>query len=553
MTYVLGITSSICYNTSAAILKNGRLIAMAEEERFNRIKHSPRIHPQMAIDFCLKYAGITLEDVDSIVISGTTPKQFFKLRALYRLKRTWSLPNLFFHDYKEYKHISRNNFFKENNKKLFWYPHHLAHAASSYFCSGFKESNIISWDALGDINSTVLGIGKNKIDFLECYGYQNSMGALYADFTEFLGFRPHSQEGKTMGLSSYGKPVYDMSDMIIITENGYFRKPIYGPLDFIKSFTLSPNKVKFVFFERKFGSRRNRDEKITKKHQNIAATIQKTMEKLLINLSEILYKKTNLKKICLAGGCALNCNANSAVLRQDFVKDIFIQPAANDAGTSLGAALLKTNSKFKMDHAYWGPEFDNEEIKNVLKDSGFKYEYHDDISGVTAELLTKNEIIGWFQGRMEIGPRALGNRSILADPTNANIKNDVNIKVKHREVWRPFAPSLLERAAKEYLEDAYPSPFMILTFFVPPEKIKEIPSVVHVDGSTRPQTVEKKVNKRYYKLIEAFEDLTSVPVILNTSFNDKGEPIVCTPQDAINTFRKTGLDYLAIGNYLVSK
>ncbi|MCK4240109.1 MAG: carbamoyl transferase, partial [Candidatus Atribacteria bacterium] len=270
-----------------------------------------------------------------------------------------------------------------------------------------------------------------------------------------------------------------------------------------------------------------------------------------------LHDETGIRRFCLAGGSALNCVGNGKLLEQDFVDEIFIQPAASDDGTAIGAAYLlytaEHKSRFKMEHAYWGPEYSNEEVEEVLKKFDFKFDYYDDIEGIVAELLNRGEIVGRFQGRMEIGPRALGNRSILANPTIPEMADEVNIKVKHREPWRPFAPSMLEESAKEYLKNSYPSPFMILSSKVIEEKQKEIPAVVHVDGTTRAQTVTKKINQRYYRLISEFEKVSGVPVILNTSLNDRGEPIVCSPFDAINTFKKTGLTYLAIENYMVRK
>lgn len=545
-------------NSAAALVKDGKLIAMAEEERFNRIKHSKGFpYPKKSIDFCLKYAGITLKNVDSISLGwASIPTNLwmgfissFK-NPLFLLKFPDIIKNLKTH--KKYKHFN----------KLKYYPHHLAHASSSYFVSGFKKANIISMDGQGEVSSTLLAQGSgNNIKKIKEYSTLNSIGALYESFTDYLGFLRHSHEGKVMGLASYGKPIYDTKPILRWTKNGYSCETIQRYLSILKySFRkLQGEKIESFgeLLKKNYGPKRNKDEPLTKRHQNIAATIQHIQEKAVVKLARYLYEKNGIQDFCLAGGSALNCIANGVLLEQDFVKNIYVQPASSDAGNAIGVAFLeyirltKKPVKFEMTHAYWGPEYTNEEIKKVLKEKGIKYKFYKNIEKVTAELIAKGNIIGWFQGRMEIGPRALGNRSILADPTDKNMKDKINLQVKHRENWRPFAPSILAESAKEYFENAYPSPFMILSFKVKKEKWKVIPSVVHIDGTTRPQTVTKETNPRYYKLIKEFEKIKKVPILLNTSFNDRGEPIVCSPQDAINTFKKTNLDYLAIGNYLI--
>lgn len=559
MTYILGI-SGMFYdagNPAAALVKDGKLIAMAEEERFNRIKHSLGFpYPEKAIEFCLKQAGITIQEVESISLGWASISTTLWMSFVSSLKNPILLlrfPGV----------IKRLVYHKKNNPfNLKYYPHHLAHAASSYFASGFKEANIISMDGQGEITSVLLAKGSgDNIKKIKEYSSLNSIGALYESFTDYLGFKRHSQEGKVMGLASYGRPILDYREIINWTKNGYScgtRQRYFNMLKY--SFRKFQGKKIESFGEllkKNFGPKRLKDEPITKRHQDVAATIQNIQEKAVIKLARYLYEKNGIQDFCLAGGSALNCISNGVLLEQDFVKNIYVQPVSSDAGNAIGAAFLeyiKLTGKpidFEMKHAYWGPEYTNKEIEKVLKEKEIKYEYHENIEKIAAELIAKGNIIGWFQGRMEVGPRALGNRSILADPTDENMKDKVNAQVKHREGWRPFAPSMIEESAHEYLENYYPSPFMILSFRIKRDKWKLIPSVVHVDGTTRPQTVTKETNPKYYKLIKEFEKIKGVPVVLNTSFNDKGEPIVCSPQDAISSFKRTNLDYLVMGNFLI--
>ncbi len=561
MAYILGITGP-GFNNGAALLRDGKLIAAAEEERFSRIKHRGKFsYPKEAIDFCLQYAGITFDEVEKVAVGWDSASNHYKYWAMESLKHppyTYRLPSII----KKARSVSQDSFFKQHKKKVVFYRHHLAHAASAYFVSGFKDANIITMDGYGETDATVLHHGKNqnRIDIQKVYNSNDSIGELYARFTDFLGFRLHSEEGKVMGLASYGDPVFPMEDIIQIKDGGYKVKQWNKIKEFLSSLTKKKEENSYLglYLIKKFNmAKRKKEEPLTKKHQNIAATIQNIQEQVLIHLAEAMYERTAVKKFCLAGGSNLNCVANGLLLDQNFCEDIFIQPASNDAGTAIGAAFLEhakeKSSKFVMEHPYWGPEFTHEEIKKVLIETKSKFTEYSDICGTAAELLSKGKIVGWFQGRMEIGPRALGNRSILGNPTELKYKDIMNIKVKHREPWRPFAPSLLSEVAKDYLENSYPSPYMILSTRVKQEKWGEIPAVTHVDGTTRPHTVERKNNPKYYDLIKEFGKITGTPVVLNTSFNDKGEPIVCTPTDAIRTFKNTGMDYLAIGNFLVSK
>lgn len=563
MTYILGITSILSENPAAALLKDGKLIVAVEEERFNRVKNSRGIpFPGKSIKFCLDYAGITLKDVTKIGVGWSSPYNQFLKETSLAVKRPAQFIHLF-RWIRDYQKQNTYSFFKNN--KISYNLHHLAHASSAFHVSGFNNANIISMDGRGETTSTLLGVGKNKknIKIIKEFNLLNSVGALYEAFTDYLGFIRHSQEGKVMGLASYGKPIYDTRNIVRFTKNGYsmetFSRYMFSLENFVRK--IKGEKINSLngLLVKNFGPKRTKDEPLTKRHENLAATVQHVQEKILVKLARFLYEKNGLKNFCLAGGSSLNCVANGLLLEQDFVKDIFIQPASSDSGGAIGAAYLEwiklTNKKsdFKMEHGYWGPEYTDEEIEKVLKENKIKYKYYKDIEGIAAELIAKGNIIGWHQGRMEIGPRALGNRSILADPTDEKMKDKVNMQVKHRENWRPFAPSLLLESAKKYLENPYPSPFMILSSRIKKERWKEIPSVVHIDGTTRPQTVRKKDNPKYHKLIKEFEKIKGTPVLLNTSFNDRGEPIVCSPKDSLSSFKRTNLDYLAIGNFLIKK
>jgi carbamoyltransferase len=416
--------------------------------------------------------------------------------------------------------------------KVRFIEHHISHAASAFRCSGFKKANIITIDGIGGLTSISLKVGNGKeMEIIKDIMFPNSLGALYSTVTEILGFKPGNDEGKIQALASYGKPIVDFSDAVK-TKKGDFK------LD------LDRLTVKFPMMNK---------NPLTEQHKNIAASLQEILEKSVLNLVEYLYEITGYKQLCLAGGVALNSTMNGVLLQSDFVDDIFIQPAAGDNGAILGAALELANSKIKMEHVYWGPQYSNEQIEKELKECKLKYEFYDDICGVTSELLAKGKICGWHQGRCELGARALGNRSILADPSDPKMKDKINNEVKHREPWRPFAPSILAESTDDYLVGNYPTPFMILCFRIKDEKVNELISSLHIDKTARPQNVVKSVNPKFYELIKDFGKETGIPAVLNTSFNIQGEPIVCSPRDSIRTFMGTGLDYLAIGDFLVKK
>ena len=559
------------YDPSACLIKDKKIIAMAEEERFIRIKHARNHFPINAIKFCLDYGKISFDDIDFISIgwdANKYPKDMlrFYFNKWLRFKNIgvgvllWELKSLVYHS--SNSHIARamsgftHGGYINNGQEIRFIPHHLSHALSTYCCSGFKKASILTMDGHGEENCTVAWKAcDNDIKQLYEFNLPNSLGWYYGAFTEFLGFRIHNGEGKVMGLAPYGgydKSVFNKIENVINfgTDGNYFINP-----DYTVHGTHFHNKRYTDKLLRLFGKPRKRDTDINSNYQNIAYAAQTKLEEAATDLVQKLIDETSIHNLCIAGGTGLNCKMNGKILKLDCVDDIFIQPASGDSGTSLGSAIALSNQlgyeiNIKLEDIYLGPEFSNDEIKRILKLNNLKFDYYDDISGICAELLSKGNVIGWFQGRMEVGPRALGNRSILADPRNAKMKDVVN-KFKRREPWRPFAPSLIAEAAKEYLIDPYPSPFMILTFEVKPEKIKEIPAVVHIDGTTRPHTVKKHINPIYWKLIKNFEEETSIPVILNTSFNVRGEPIVCSPQDAIDNFINTSLDYLILGNYLI--
>ncbi len=547
---ILGLTAPISENTAACVLQEGKLIAFAEEERFNRIKHAPRMVPQRSIEYCLKQAGITIDDIDLIAIGfDSVFASWGKNIAANLLERNFDKiirENGAFLEYflemqrlKDYfKSISRTKKFKD---KFVFVPHHMAHAASAARFSGFDDSIIISLDGTGENNAGLLGYYKNgKIFPLRFIKINQSLGWLYSKVTEICGFLPHSQEGKLMGLAAYGTPNESYLENIAeISDDGY---------------TLKKNWVRRL--EKRF-RKRKKGEEISQKYKDLAASTQKFMEEAVSKLAEYLHKKKKIRNICLAGGVSLNCDMNARIIQLGCFDNIFIQPAANDAGTALGAAaevFFQKTGKLceKLEHSYYGPNYPDEEIEKILKESKLQYRKISSLSEI-AQKIYEGKIIGWFSGRMEFGPRSLGGRSILANPAFPGIKDKINNFVKHRESWRPFAPSVLKEHAADYFENYYPSPFMLLTFKTRPDKEKNIQAAIHFDKTARVQEVSRETNPRYYELIEEFHKISGIPVLLNTSLNDRGEPICLTPQDALRTFYSTGLDALVLENFILEK
>jgi carbamoyltransferase len=547
---VLGVTSPVSWNNAAAFVRDGVLVATAEEERFNRIKQSPRIPPIQAAQYCIRAAGIDADEVDAIAVGFQGP-------VMYTLKQLWTHLRA-----GEYRHLAftvpggleyamlhvkfRNELLAAEpglrGKPWVFVPHHLAHAASCYRVSGFDRANVITVDGNGEDDSGITAIADgDSIRIVKRRSIAESLGVYYGNVTELLGFRRHIDEGKVMGLAAFGDPTYDITGVRV------------DQMDY-----SIDRRYNYAKFWQDFPIRRSPGSDIEDVHKNFAASAQLKLEDAGIALARGAHEISGYRQLCLSGGVALNCDMNARMLSAECVDDIFIQPASHDAGTALGAALEVAArhgepSGFVMEHAYWGPEYSNEEIQAFLDEAKIAYSRPPDIEQAVAESLAAGDIIGWFQGRMEIGPRALGGRSILANPTLPEMKDLVNERVKHREGWRPFAPSMLEEEAANLVYDSHPSPFMLLTFTVRPEWRERLSAAMHIDNTVRSQTVSSKTNPRYHGMISKFHALTGVPAVLNTSFNDQGEPIVMTPQDAVRCFFSTGLDRLAIGDFLVSK
>lgn len=559
--YILGL--SLLGETSASLIKDGRLMAAAEEERFSRKKHTD-CFPCNAIKFCLAEAGIGIEDIDYI---GTNYNPILGLSWIPYLISSFPRSLSFFGSHLDSKFTHVLNTKKRiirglNGKAHFKYctmNHHMLHAASTFFVSPFDDAAILSIDAMGEWQSTILARGhKNTLTKIQHLNFPHSLGFLYGAITDYLGFNFGDGEGKVMGLAAYGKPAFykEFRKLIELLPKGKFK---INTDYFNYQFNWHQRPLVSKLFIDLFGPVRKDEDRIEQKHMDIAASLQAVLEESAIHIANELYKKTRLENLCLAGGVALNCLMNSSVLKNTPFKDIYIQPAANDAGTSLGACfyiyhqILGKPRSFEMKHAYWGPSYNEDDYLNAIKKNEIKYIKSQDTCKEVALLLSQGRIGGWFQGRMEFGPRALGNRSIIADPRIKEMKGIINKKVKLREPFRPFAPSVLKDKVSEYFNLGTESPFMLLVADVKKYMVEKIPAVVHVDGTARVQTVDRDTNPKFWSLIKEFESMTGVPLILNTSFNGKDEPIVCTPEEAIGCFMETELDFLCLGDYLLCK
>ncbi|OGR67713.1 MAG: hypothetical protein A2X30_09315 [Elusimicrobia bacterium GWB2_63_16] len=561
---ILGI-NSVYHESSACILKDGKLIAFAEEERFNRIKHGKEALPSNAhelpvnsIRYCLSKANASPKDIAHIAYSFNPLK-----RSTVRWPKEeyvamdWGSPEaerVFLDSLKKVQVKLEELGF---NSKIHWIDHQVAHGASAYYYSPYKESAVLSLDGIGESDSTALMYGNNEsLITLETISYPNSIGFMWEKFCKFLGFSEY-HACKLMGLAAYGDPgVYkkEFAAILKLREDGSFS---------MDNDILKFRSADFTSLENLFGFvKRERKDPLLKHHENLAACLQEKTNEIVLGLARKLHKACPSSNICLAGGVALNCVSNSHLLENGPFKSVFVQPSANDAGTSLGSAsyvwhhlLRNEKSPAVSKQVYYGPDFSEGEYEEALCKNGLTYTYHKNIEEVVARLVSEGQVVGWFQGAMEFGPRALGNRSLVADPRNKKIREILNVKVKHRELFRPFAPSVLEEKASEWFkvqDGAYPNYFMLMINPVAEDKAGVIPSVVHVDGTARIQKVSRESNPKYHKLISHFYDITGVPLVLNTSFNDD-EPIVCSPYDAINTFCKTRIDYLALGNLLVER
>jgi carbamoyltransferase len=555
----IGINYSQMHDSSACIVRDGELLFAVAEERISRVKHDARF-PQLAVEACLTFAGVTPAEVDEVCFGWQKPGALFRhdlwCYATGRLPLTYlNLLNTtryylsMRHQKSGAKVFARK--FTPAKARMRFVDHHLAHAISAYGFSGFDDSAIVIMDGRGAWEATSIWHGRDgRIEHVLTIPFPNSIGGFYSAFTDYLGFVPHSDEWKVMGLAPYGKPGVNL-DAFLDPE----ARPYRVRADRLNN-TASGNGSGIAAA---LGPPRAAESEIDDRHKNIAYAVQDYCERAMMSTVRMAVAKTKSRNLCLAGGVALNSKANGKILSSGIVEKIFVQPAASDDGVALGAALapyLDAGGRLPhraMRHAYLGPAFDDEAIETTLKTYKLRYSRMSDPAATGADLLTQGKILGWFQGRMEFGPRALGNRSILADPRDPEMTAKVNNAVKFREWWRPFAPSMKKEAAGDFVESATDSPFMILTAQVRTDKRSVIPAVTHVDGSARPQTVEKEVNPLYWRLIDEVAKRTGIPVVMNTSFNLRGEAIVNTPTDAVRTFFSSGLDALLIGSFLVEK
>lgn len=568
---------ALMHDPSATLSKNGKIIAGVEEERLIGEKHAVNKFPFESIKYCLSKESIDFENLNKIIIPDDPNHFRLKSFNITNLKRI-NYKRLLIKNYKD-EDVKKNyllnlKFTRKNCKKLILselqkhfgekdYPdieflsHHLCHAASCYYPSGFDDASIITMDGVGDYDSTVLWSGSNQnIKKIKTWGIENSIGHYYGVFTIYLGYRFCNGEAKIMGLAPYGKKnkdIFNILDEVIKTdEKGYDVTEISIPL--LYGYNAAIKRMEDLFGIK----RRQPNEDFKQEHKDLAYAAQYFLEKICVNLVKQTISETENSNVCITGGVGLNCKMNKKIMELPEVDGVFIQPIANDAGCSIGAVLEISkrqgfNVSFRMNHNYFGPEFDDTVVEKELSSRKLDFSKISDLKQV-AQKISEGKFIGWFQGRMEMGPRALGNRSILADPRSIEITDKLNDFVKHREKWRPFGPSILHEYADIYMKNYSFAPFMIKTFNVKEKYEKEIEGVLHqADKTTRPHVVYKDVNPRYYNLIDEFRKITGIPLILNTSFNDHGEPIVCKPKDAIDTFLNTGLDILVINDYIVEK
>src|SRR5271156_6312309 len=555
----LGINYSQMHDSSACIARDGEVLFAVSEERLSRIKHDARF-PALSIRACLEFAGVQPTQVDFLCQGWSRPRAAFlhdlKCYAMGKQPADFrALVNTTRHFASMWhQHGGENRFlqmFPGVKTQFRFVDHHFAHAISAYAFSGFDDAAVLVLDGRGAWEATSLWRGRDgRLEHVWTIPWPNSLGLFYAQFTQYLGFAPYSDEWKVMGLAPYGEPGINLRDFIVPDDNPY-RVDTH--------LLLGSDSAPIGGIEARLGPSRVPESAIDARHKNLAFAVQDMCEQAMMTLARSAVAQTGCRNLCLAGGVALNSKANGKILSSRIVDRIFVQPAASDDGVCLGAALgpsLDAGARLpvrKMRHAYLGNECSETEIEKTLATYKIRATRVADPAAVAAEFLANGKILGWVQGRMEFGPRALGSRSILADPRDPEMNAKVNNAVKFREWWRPFAPSLLQEAAREYLESATDSPFMVLTAQVRPEKRGVIPSVTHVDGSARPQTVERDVNPLYWRLISEFGRRTGVPVVMNTSFNLRGEPIVSSPTDAIRTFFSSGMDALIIGSFVVDK
>jgi carbamoyltransferase len=552
---ILGV-NCFSHDTAACLLREGRIVAFAEEERFNRERHTKRF-PDTAIAWCLEQGGGGLNEVDAVAFAHR-PGLDFARGALDALRR--ATPKRLAVQAAVDANLARKELaFRRRwgfRGRVVHVGHHDAHAAAAFYPSPFDEAAVLTLDRGGDFLSTTMQHGQGtRLRELAAVRNPDSLGEVYSAFTWYLGFLPNADEGKVMGLAPYGedKLVPELADMVRHTPHGAFRV----------NFDWFGYQRQSGWFSRRFSDRfgppRRPESELTELHQNLAYAVQDVIEEAALHVARRLRQRTGSRNLCLGGGVALNSVMNARLLREAGFEHVFVQPAASDAGNALGAALWLWHQRLgnpreeAMEHAFWGPEFSLRACEEALERRGLRAEQVHDAPAQAATMLAESRIVGWFQGRAEVGPRALGNRSILADPRRAAMKDVVNARVKRREAFRPFAPSVLHERGTHWFEDYYPNPFMLLVLPVRPERRELIPAVTHVDGSARLQTVTPGFNRRFHRLIVEFERRTGVPVVLNTSFNLRGEPIVLTPDEAVHDFLASDMDALLLGDLLVRK
>ena len=593
MTYILGI-SAFYHDSSAALIKDGKIISAVQEERFTRVKHDSSF-PKESIKYILKNSDIKLSDINSIVFYEKPFLKFERLletyiafapkgfRSFAASMPLWLREKLFQKDmiFKELKNIDQSF---DDIKKLKFSEHHMSHAASAYYPSPFDEALVLTTDGVGEWSTTTIGIGKkNKIEILKEIHFPHSLGLLYSAFTYYLGFKVNSGEHKVMGLAPYGTPKYKniiLDNLIIVKEDGSFKMNMKY-FDFATDLKMTHKK-----FDDLFGQKRRNPEVnlLTEFHMDIASSLQAVIEEIVLKITTKIKEEYKIENLCMSGGVALNCVANGKIIKNKIFENIWIQPASGDAGGSLGAALAywhnelnnhKINSKDAMQGSYLGPSYESNYIEKELNRIGANFQKYtnDELLDLIANELANEKAIGWFQGRMEFGPRALGARSIIADPRSDKMQKNLNLKVKFRESFRPFAPAVLREKVSDYFNIDQDSPYMLLVSDVH-ERIKikmseedkklfgieklnikrsSIPAVTHVDYSARIQTVHQETNRKFYDLIKKFYEKTNCAVLINTSFNVRGEPIVNTPEDAFRCFMGTNLDLLVIEDFILFK
>ncbi len=592
MTFILGI-SAFYHDSSASLIKNGKIISAAQEERFTRKKHDSS-YPFNAVEFVLNFSSISIADVDYIIFYEKPFLKFERLLETYvafaplgfksfiKAMPIWLNQKLFQKKMiLDYLRMHDKNFNGEN--KLLFSEHHLSHAASAFYPSPFDEAIVLVADGVGEWATTTVAIGtKKNLEIKKELNFPHSLGLLYSAFTYYVGFKVNSGEYKLMGLAPYGKPKYVdkiFENLIDLKEDGTFilNQKFFN---YTTGLTMTNKKFDLLFGE----PPRESEDKITQFHMDIASSIQQAIEIVMIKLVRSLKEEYKISNLCLAGGVALNCVVNGKIINEKIFKNIWVQPASGDAGGSLGAALAfwhldldnkKINAKDSMQGSYLGNKFSQNQIEKKYKEIGVNYKIYnnDELINKTASDLSQGKAIGWFQGRMEFGPRALGNRSILADPRSETMQKNLNLKIKYRESFRPFAPSILRKDLKDWFEMDIDSPYMLFVSKIKKEKMidlkkkdenkfgmellnikkSQIPAVTHVDYTSRIQTVEKRDNEKFYKLIEKFKEKTGCPILVNTSFNIRGEPIVNTPEEAYRCFMGTELDVLVVGNCYIKK